>query len=104
MDIKNVYPNIKRFAAKKRIKMREVEIAAGVSPGYFSRMKDKRVSTTALIRAKDYLGVELEDLLEEGPITTNADKFEETFGFDPRIEMPRDNFWYEPYQPGEQVR
>ena len=54
MDVKNVYPNIKRIAKKRKIEIREVEKAAGVSPGYFSRRKDMS-PVTVLIKAQTWL-------------------------------------------------
>ena len=97
MDVKNVYPNIKRIAKKKAVNIRDVEMAAGVSPGYFSRRKDMS-PVTVLIKATEFLGVKLEDLLDEAPVETNADRFKETFGLDPRIEMPRDDFRMKTYK------
>ena len=97
MDVKNVYPNIKRIAKKKAVNIRDVEMAAGVSPGYFSRRKDMS-PVSVLIKATEFLGIKLEDLLNEPPEETNADKCKEIFGYDPLIEIPTDAFWKKPYK------
>ena len=105
----NVYSNVKRIAKENGIRISEVEKAAGISTGYFSKAKNgKGLSGEALIKAADFLNVTLNALVEDPPPFTNASKFVEVFGFMPGFEV-RDNgdlvipslneqFWHSEYE------
>ena len=98
-DLKNIYPNLKRLSKQRGITISAIEKAAGFQPGYFSRRKETGIcNSTVLVTAANMLGVSVDDLLEEPPVYSNADKFQEVFGLNPKVELPNDDFWYLPYK------
>ena len=85
-DAINIPENVKRIAKEKGMKLADVERAAFVSVGYLSRLKKDRVrgmSAETLLQLSNVLGVSIDELLEEPPVITNADVFEQIFGFSP---------------------
>lgn len=85
-DAIHIPDNVKRIAKEKGLRLADIEKAAFVSVGYISRLKKSRVrgmSAETLLQLSKVLEVTIDELLEEPPAFTNADKFKEVFGFVP---------------------
>ncbi len=102
MDTRNIPVNVNRIVKDKNLLLGLIEDEIGVSRGYFSRIKPnstKAVSVKTLIRTAEVLDVTLEELLNDPPVMTNADKFKEVFGLTPNIisNVNECEWWNSPY-------
>ena len=108
MDALNIYLNVKRLSHKKGMKLSDIEDSIDVSTGYLSRgqkHRTKGISVATLIRLAEVLNVSVEDLLNDPPVFTNADKFEMVFGINPKTVCDRDynEWWNKPFQDPDEV-
>ena len=102
-----IYDNIRRLCRERKVKMYQAERYAGVSPGYFSRMKTgKSISLCRIQKVAEYFGLKIDDLLTEPPPVTNADVFKKVFGKDYQLIIFSSSWWNseytEPKQNGEE--
>lgn len=109
MNPLNIYLNVKLLAFKKGMNLGDVEAAVGVSTGYLSRGQKNRtkgISVSTLIGLAEVLNVSVEDLLNEPPVFTNADKFEMVFGITPKTVCDPDynEWWNKPFQDPDEVK
>lgn len=108
-DSINIPDNVKRIAKEKGLRLADIEKAAFVSTGYLSRLKKTRtrgMSAETLLQLSKVLDVTIDELLEEPPVFTNADKFKEVFGFE-YVTKTRNvegcvplSWWNDPYEAG----
>lgn len=110
MNTKNIALNVKRMAKVTGIKIGEIEDSVGVSRGFFSRVASggiKDVPVSILINLADIFNTELQTLVDDPPVKTNADKFFEVFGIGPfssqvyRVgegAIVYTDWWNEPYK------
>lgn len=60
-----IYDNIKKICQKKDISITELEKATGISRGLIAKWKSCSPTIDKIKKVADYLGVPLEQLLEE---------------------------------------
>lgn len=101
-----IYSNIRRLCKERKVRMYQAERYAGVSPGYFSRMKNgKSISFFHIQKVAEYFGLKIDDLLTEPPPVTNADVFKTVFGADHRSIILSEAWWKSEYtEPETEVK
>lgn len=63
---KRLYRNIRYLAKKQKIRMQDIEMNAGLSSGYLSRMcHGTRISASAVWKIAKMLKVDLDDLMHK---------------------------------------
>ena len=60
-----LYEKIKEFAIEKGVSINKIEKDLEFSSSYISKWKNSMPSATALKKVADYLGVSMEELLED---------------------------------------